>query len=118
MVALVSVVLAVGSGAVLVSREDNGLGRLLARTYDTAELFLRDTIRLTFKSRSIRDTQEVVFVAPLGILNRELEFNWTDDVRDLESLTETDLSEPTAPVRLLDPAWQPLFSGLPQDKES
>ena len=117
-VALVSALLAVGSGAILISRGNAGETSRLVRTYDTVELFILDTIRLSFKKRKLSDVQDAVFVAPKGILDESTTFFWIDDAKDVEQKTEPALPEPVAPVRLLDPEWHPHFSGLKSDKDS
>ena len=117
LVGLVLGVLAAGSGILLTSRGDDGVNSLLVRAYDSTELFVRDTIRLSFKDRKVRGVQDAVFVAPKGILDKKMMFTWIDDVKDMEQKPEEAAPEPLAPVRILDPQWRPDFSGLPPDKE-
>ena len=117
-VGLVSSMLAVGSGVTLALHGNHGLNTLLARTYDTVERFLRDTIRLSFKNRRVGGVQDAVFVAPRDILEKKMTFNWIDDAKDFEQKPSDASPEPIAPARILDPEWRPSFSDSPQDKKS
>jgi len=113
-VALVSALLATGSAWVLASRSQGGFLDVPGQVYDSVERFLFDTIRLSFKSRMKGGLSEDVFVAPRGLLDQNASFNWLDNSQDIEA-RQADAPPPaTAPLRLLDPQWQPDFSGLPQ----
>ncbi len=111
MIALLSLVLAVSSAMVLRVAAGGKLSEPFATWYDRTELFLRDTVRLSFKtnlrgSKSLAD----VFVAPPGILDEVKVFNWVDSFTDLGRVSENSAQKPKAPVRVLDPQWQPNFN--------
>lgn len=81
--------------------------------HDTGERFVRDTLRLTFKTDQKRAVDKLtVYAAPLGILDPKATFVW------VEALT---LAAPTggevkaevvrlSPARVLDPDWRPDFA--------
>lgn len=116
-VAVLSGMLATGSGVVLVRRHSAPQSEILGSVYDAVERFFRDTIRLSFTSRMSGGNLNTVFVAPKGILDKEMIFNWIESTKDFESKPEDAVPESVAPPRLLDPAWQPDFSGSPKEKE-
>lgn len=115
--AVLSGMLAMGSGVVLVRRHSAPKSEVLGPAYDAVERFFRDTIRLSFTSRMPSSDLNTVFVAPKGILDKEMVFNWVDDMKDVEPKPADAVPEPVAPPRLLDPAWQPAFSGIPKEKD-
>jgi hypothetical protein len=117
-VAILSGVLATGSGLILVRRDSGPKSELLGHAYDAVERFFRDTIRLSFTSRTAGGARDAVFVAPKGILDKEMLFNWIESAKDYEPKPEDVAIEPVAPPRLLDPTWQPDFSPPPKEKEA
>lgn len=116
-VAVFSGMLATGSGVILIRRHSVSQSEVLGPAYDAVERFFRDTIRLSFTSRMSGGDLNTVFVAPKGILDKEMVFNWIESTKDVEPKPEDAVPEPVAPPRLLDPAWQPDFSGIPKEKE-
>lgn len=108
-IAVASLLLASGSGMVLVSHLGEGQKDTLFRVYDSVGRFMRDTVRLTFKTDKNKDA---VFVAPRGILKQATAFNWVENYQDFVPRSEDTPPEPKAPVRLLDPDWKPAFTGI------
>ena len=111
-IALASLLLASGSGVLLFSRLSNDQKDKLYVPYDLVRRFMRDTVRLTFKTDQ---NKEAVFVAPKRILEQSASFKWVDEYQDFTARLEDALPEPKAPVRLLDPDWKPVFSSGKQD---
>lgn len=111
-IALASLLLASGSGVVLFSKLSNDQKDKLYVPYDLVRRFLRDTVRLTFKTDQ---TKDAVFVAPKRILEQSASFKWVDEYKDFAAQPEDAVPEPKAPVRLLDPDWQPVFSSGKQE---
>ena len=110
-----SLLLAVGSGWVLIARPSGAVTELPVQAFDSLERFIRDTIRLSFTSKMKKSViSDDVFVAPKGILSKETNFQWLDDSQDIEARLEGEKARPTAPPRLLDSQWQPDFPGLPE----
>lgn len=133
-VAVLSGLLAFGSGLYLAVWAGMPLGGPVARLFDRTELFIRDTIRLTFKNRSekrIMTGEPAVFMAPLGILEPDRTFKWLDALEPLvvpvgaasgeapaavvtaPAAVSTPQSHVSAkaPSRMLDPDWKPDFKG-------
>lgn len=108
-IAVASMLLASGSGMVLVSHLSEGQKDKLFWVYDSVGRFMRDTVRLTFKTDKNKDA---VFVAPRGILKPATVFHWVENYQDFVPRSEDTPPEPKAPVRLLDPDWKPVFSGI------
>lgn len=108
-IAVASLLLASGAGMVLVSHLGEGQKDTLFRVYDSVGRFMRDTVRLTFKTDKNKDA---VFVAPRGILKQATAFNWVENYQDFVPRSEDTPPEPKAPVRLLDPDWKPAFTGI------
>jgi hypothetical protein len=110
-----SLLLAVGSGWVLIARPSGAVTEWPVQAFDSLERFIRDTIRLSFTSKMKKSViSDDVFVAPKGILSKETNFQWLDDSQDIEARLEGEKAPPTAPPRLLDSQWQPDFPGLPE----
>jgi hypothetical protein len=132
-IVLSSLLLAIGSGLYLAVGLGFQLSEPWASVYDRGELFLRDTVRLTFQDRDVlpasRRLDETVFMAPLGILEQNKQFNWLADVL-LPSAAAASSAAPTVasgasglpalpsglarvktPSRLLESDWQPDFKG-------
>lgn len=108
LVSSVSLLLAGGSGWVLLSHLGEGPKDKLYSAYDSVARFAHDTIRLTFKTDKLR---AAVFVAPMGLLNQKADFNWVKSYQDFKPRAEDTPAEPKAPDRLLDSDWKPVFSG-------
>lgn len=117
--------LAFGSGLFLTVSAGWQLAQPWASWYDNADIFIRDTIRLTFRDRSRRGgrrTAALVFTAPPGILDPRTQFHWPDAVVPVESEASEDqpaVVRPSArvvgapvktPASLLDPSWRPDFN--------
>lgn len=108
-IALVSLVLAISSSWVLLSRAgEHPLDPVFA-SYDAVTRFVHETIRLTFKTDKQR---AAVFVAPLGLLNQKASFNWVKNYRDFKPRLEDQVPGPQAPEQLLNSAWKPEFPGI------
>jgi len=108
-----SLLLAVGSGWVLVFRPIGLVTELPVQAFDALEHFIRDTIRLSFTSRMKKNViSEDVFVAPQGLLDKEANFQWLDESQDADARLIIEGALPIAPPRLLDAQWQPAFQGL------
>jgi len=108
LVGLASMLLVFGSASVLVLRKDNSSRHTLYLAYDAVSRFMHDTVRLTLKTDLNRDA---VFVAPVGILRSDATFNWVENYQDFKPRSEDTAPLPKAPERLLDPLWNPDFSG-------
>ena len=112
-VILMSLILAAGSGWVLLYRTNAQAADAPLHAFDLVELFIRDTIRLSFTSRSKKaGISDDVFVAPKGLLDKDTTFKWLDDSQDIADSLKNSMPAPLAPPRLLDSQWQPAFSGL------
>lgn len=110
-----SLILALGSGWVLVSRPSGPVAELPLVAFDALERLIRDTIRLSFTSRMKKSgISDDVFVAPRGLLDKDANFRWLENSEDIEAQINRDRLLPVAPLRLLDPQWQPDFQGLPR----
>lgn len=101
-----SLLLAAGSAMVLVSHLGEDQKGRLVLPFDAMGRFMRDTIRLTFKT----DNNDSVFVAPRHLLEKSTSFKWVDEYQDFTPRPEDSPPEPIAPARLLDPDWNPVFS--------
>lgn len=108
-IALVSLVLAIGSSWVLLSRAGEHPMDRVFEAYDAVTRFGHETIRLTFKTDKAR---AAVFVAPLGLLNQQASFNWVKNYQDFRPRLEDQVPGPQAPEQLLNPAWKPDFPGI------
>lgn len=89
---------------------------VLADWHDAGERFVRDTIRLTFKTdKKAANTDNVVFAAPLGILEPKQTFVWVDELPAPVGAVgqATGSLIVAAPLRLLDPQWEPPFKKEP-----
>lgn len=110
-----SFVLAFSSALVLAVSSGVQLPEPLATWYKSVELFVRDTIRLTFKPhKATRQVSETVYMAPPGILDEKRHFVWVEAVNEVNlptSAAQADVRKVKAPARLLDPDWQPEFKG-------
>lgn len=125
-----SLLLAVGSGLFLAVAAGYKMSEPWAGWYDRSELFVRDTIRLTFQDRSAKPVidrpYETVFMAPPGILEQNKQFNWLTNealpgavVSSAAAQQEAaafpvspdGLARVKVPARLLEPDWQPDFKG-------
>ena len=116
-----SFVLALGSGLVLAVSAGFQLPQPLDDWYRSSELFVRDTIRLTFKTphtgkpgQRRSQSDEVVFMAPLGILDEKRNFVFPEQAAEAElakMLTGEVVRKSVAPPSLLDPAWETEFKG-------
>ena len=111
-IAGVSLLLATGSTMVLVSKIGEDQKDKLVLPFDAMGRFMRDTIRLTFKTNVGRES---VFVAPKRILDATVTFNWVETFRDFTPEAEAAPPAPKAPIRVLDPDWKPRFSGGKQE---
>lgn len=110
-----SLLMALGSGWVLWSRPAGLVTEVPLQAFDALERFIRDTIRLSFTSRSKKTgISDDVFVAPKGLLDQEATFKWLDDSKEIEDQLNNAIPLPIAPPRLLDSQWQPAFPGLPE----
>jgi hypothetical protein len=116
-VAFVSMVLAGGAAMLLASPVDSPERRFIRSVYDIAERFFRDTIRLTFKERALGDSSDSIFVAPQDILDKDAQFAWVENAPDINVQHEEPALVSLAPDRLLDSAWNPIFTGLSADKK-
>lgn len=108
-------VLALSSALVLAVATGTGLPQPLGTWYDRTELFVRDTIRLTFKTdqRSL-PTADMVYMAPPGILEQNKPFNLIDVTASVVALPASASSVAAgsamkSPIGLLDPDWQPVL---------
>lgn len=117
-VAVVSALLASGSGLLLATRGHIAPREAPGKAFDTVEQFVRDTIRLSFKDKLMDDTSSAVFVAPRGILNQAATFKWVENTQINEPTGEEAAPIIIAPPRVLDPTWVPQFSGIPSDKKT
>lgn len=115
-VSVVSMVLAAGSGVVLLSRQGVRPNELVLPAYDWLRRFSRDTIRLTFKTDE--QPKETVFVAPRGILNQEAVFKGVENFDDFVPPVQALAKVPLAPPQVLEPDWVPIFSGKKQEVDS
>lgn len=107
--------LASSAALVLLARVDGTQRHLPGQIFDGVELFLRDTVRLTFKDRADGNSADSVFVAPKGILQKDAIFKWVENPEVIESRYAEVPPPPAAPSRLLDSQWDPFFPGLPRD---
>lgn len=117
-----SFVVALSSGLVLAVSYGVPLPERLAEWYKQAELFARDTVRLTFRPRTAKqrmsESSETVFMAPPGLLDEKRNFVWLDNVAVanlqqpvVQAVGQESVREAKVPIRLLDPDWQPEFKG-------
>ena len=114
-----SFVFAVCSALVLAVSVGVKLPEPLGGWYDRSEVFVRDTIRLTFKTaKHSGEMNEMVYMAPPGILEEKRNFNWLQDaataataaVSSQHAAVGADPKKIKTPGRLLEPDWQPDFS--------
>jgi hypothetical protein len=104
---LASVVLALASALTVLVRLGVDLPKPLAVAYEKTELFLLDTVRLTFRlDRNAGQKPVDVFAAPLGILDPNRIFAWVEHYDDLGRPTLAKAGPVPVAARLLDPAWQ------------
>lgn len=115
-ISALSLVSAVGSGAVLLSRLGLQVDDATVPAYDVIRRFSRDTIRLTFKTDE--GPHESVFVAPKGILEQTTAFKFIEKFDDFAFSVQRVTTNPTALPQVLDPEWIPIFSGKKQDLDS
>ena len=115
-ISALSLVMAAGSGAFLVSRQGLQVDNATIPVYDWARRFTRDTIRLTFKTDE--GPQETVFVAPRGILEQAAVFKAVEKFDDFVPHVPTVSINPLAPQQVLDPEWTPIFSGKKEEVDS
>ena len=110
-----SSVLAFSSALVLAVSFGVALPEPLAAGYKRVELFVRDTIRLTFKPHKPNQmASDTVYMAPPGILEEKRGFVWLEagvQASAPQVAALTDVHKAKAPLRLLDPNWQPEFKG-------
>ena len=107
LIALANLLLASGLGVVLFPQLSNEQKDKLYVPYDLVRRFMRDTVRLTFKTDQNKDA---VFVAPKRILEQSASFKWVDEYQDFKAQPEDTLPKPKTSMRLLDPDWKPVFS--------
>lgn len=91
---------------------------VLADWHDAGERFVRDTIRLTFKTdKKPVNTDSVVFAAPLGVLDPKQTFVWVEALPAPSAAPGPAGAAASlivaAPQRLLDPQWEPPFKKEP-----
>ncbi|AGX86574.1 hypothetical protein [Candidatus Symbiobacter mobilis] len=112
-----SSVLALLSGLYLAVLAGLPLPHPWAQWFDQTELFIRDTIRLTFRDRRPRQqgrADYVVTTAPVGILEPAYDFQWLTpaEVDRIHSMVSDSLTSsqklPGAPASVLDPSWNPV----------
>ena len=115
-VSALSLVMAAGSGVMLLSRQGAQAEGAMLPAYDWARRFTRDTIRLTFKTDE--GPQETVFVAPRGILEQAAVFKAVEKFDDFVPNVQTVTTKPLAPPQVLDAEWVPIFSGKKKDVDS
>lgn len=112
-VAVLMGMLATGSGGVLYARLSDQHKDRLVLAYESIGSFMRETWRLTVsrENRSVEPVSDAVRVAPLGTLDPDAKFALVTDFKDLVVVSPVETApEPVAPVRLLDPSWNPNFS--------
>lgn len=115
-VSALSLVMALASGGLLLSRQGVQAEDVLLPAYDWTRRFTRDTIRLTFKTDE--GPQETVFVAPRGILEQSTPLKPVEKFDDFVPNVEAVNHPPLAPVQVLDAEWIPVFSGKKEDVDS
>ena len=113
-----SMILATGATLTLLARADGPQKHVPAQLFDAVELFVRDTVRLTFKDRADGNASDSVFIAPKGILQKDATFHWVENSEVIESRRAEVLPPSMAPTRLLDSDWTPSFSGLPRNQKN
>jgi hypothetical protein len=115
-----SLVLATGAGLWLWSPLNAQQEKRIGSTWDAIELFLRDTIRLSFKARNPKGFQDIAYVAPIGILDKTMTFKWIDPVAVSASTAseQTQVAPALAPLRLLDATWSPDFTPPTTEKDA
>ncbi|MDD2810174.1 hypothetical protein [Rhodoferax sp.] len=111
-VVVVSFVLAMGAGLVLAVSRGVVLPQPLGTWYDRSEVFMRDTVRLTFQSRKKGSVgvSETVYMAPPGILEQDKAFIWLAEdvlVAQQVAVSQAQTKPKLTPLRLLDAGWQP-----------
>lgn len=116
-VILVSMALAAGSSLVLLASFNAPAGYWTGRAFDAAELFLRDTVRLSFKDKIPEDSDSSVFVAPQGILEKDAVFKALAEIPDAPAPAEAAATPSAAPSAILDPQWEPADSELPKARK-
>jgi hypothetical protein len=117
-VILGSMIVATGAALILLARVDGPQRHVPGQLFDAVELFLRDTVRLTFKDRADGNASDSVFIAPKGILQKDATFVWVENSEVIESRRADILPPSAAPARLLDSDWTPAFSGLPRNQKN
>jgi hypothetical protein len=111
--AMLMAVLALGSAWVLYLRLSDSHKDRVVLAYESIGGFVRETWRLTVErdKPTVATVSDAVRVAPVGTLDPEVTFAAVTQFKDFESLPETDaLPAPVAPLRVLDPHWNPSFS--------
>jgi hypothetical protein len=116
LISALSLVTAVGSSVVLLSRQGMRADDAMMSAYDWVRRFSRDTVRLTFKTDE--GPQETVFVAPRGILEQATAFKGVEKFDDFVPPMQALAGKPVAPLQVLDSEWTPIFSGKKQDVDS
>lgn len=125
LIATVSLVLAVGSSAVLYRTLGERDKDQVVLALESVPLFLRTTARLTWQSivsagspgepqRTAADEQ-AIHVAPLGLLDDKAGFAPLETYADFVPRKEELPMAAVAPPRLLDPQWSVSFNGTPRD---
>ncbi len=115
-ISVLSLVMAVGSGALLVSRQWLQVQDATVPVYDWVRLFTRDTIRLTFKTDE--GPQVTVFVAPRGVLEQANAYKAVENYEDFVPNVTPSQAKAQAPSRVLDAEWMPAFSGKKEETDS
>jgi hypothetical protein len=116
-VILVSMVLAAGSSLVLLASFNAPAGYWTGRVFDAAELFLRDTVRLSFKDKIPEESNNSVFVAPQGILEKDAAFKWLAELADVPPPADAASAPAAAPAAILDPNWVPAAAEVPKARK-
>ena len=115
-VSALSLVIASASGVLVLSRQGVQAKDVLLPAYDWARRFVRDTVRLTFKTD--KGVQETVFVAPRGILDQSTPLKLVEKFDDFVPDVKTANRPLVAPLQVLDPEWIPVFSGKKEDVDA
>jgi len=114
----ISAVLAALSASLLLSRIESGQLAFSIRLYDQVERFFLDTIRLSFTNRRLVTRDNNVYVAPLGLLDKDAVLALLDGSLDYADSTEQSSEAAIAPARILDSDWNPQFSPPSTQRES
>lgn len=120
-VAMLSLLLALGSGLVLVSRLSDRQKDEWVRRAEAVRQFGLETYRQTFLKRlpgaDANPASDVaVHVAPHGTLDPAARLAWVDHFEDFAAAPDDDAPPaPVAPPKTLDPDWKPTFQGAFSD---